>query len=316
MTQPQAQPQPQRVGQAQPGADLVPPQLRGMSPPQAAAWLQNRAQKHFQIGDNEAGKNFAQQAQVIQDAIKQAGEIPNEVKVAGSQGMSVLQMKQAEAQQGEDVKRFAKLNTGVQALGNTGVAMLPTLQAADSLLNAGAATGWGSDKVLTAKQVLARIGGDQNGALTLEAFGKQMSAFINQQTNTLKAEAAEMGGTGRIFSQMVENMQKASPSPDYTPAGNRYLIEVYRRGIDRAVQIADAANKYNGGHLDARFESNMRQWQIDNPMFSKDEVADPRRVAPPVVNSVADLRAIGWRDGEPFRSAVSGKIFTHVPKGM
>jgi hypothetical protein len=39
-------------------------------------------------------------------------------------------------------------------------------------------------------------------------------------------------------------------------------------------------------------------------------------VAPPVVNSVADLRSIGWRDGEPFRSAVSGKIFTHVPKGM
>jgi hypothetical protein len=145
-----------------------------------------------------------------------------------------------------------------------------------------------------------------------------MAAFINQQTNTLKSEAVEIGGTGRIFSQMVDNMQKASPSPDYTPAGNRYLVEVYRRGIQRSVELADMANRYKNqnGRLDGNFEGQARTYQINNPMFSPEEVKDPRRVAPPVVNSVADLRSIGWRDGEPFRSAVSGKIFTHVPKGM
>jgi hypothetical protein len=310
--------QPQRVAQAQPGADLVPPQLRHMSPPQAAAWLMARAQRHSEIGDVEGAKLLAQQAQTIQDSIKQAAEVPNEVKIAQSQGMTPLQYEAAKTQQGKDIDVYSKLNTGVQSMANTGVAMLPTLQAADSLLSAGAATGWASDKILAGKQILARIGGDPNGAMTLEAFGKQMAAFINQQTNTLKSEAMEIGGTGRIFAQMVENMQKASPSPDYTPAGNRYLIEVYRRGIQRSVEIADMANRYKNqyGRLDGNFEAQARTYQINNPMFTEAEVADPRRVAPPVVRSMDDLRAIGWRDGEPFRSAVSGKIFTHVPKGM
>jgi hypothetical protein len=57
-------------------------------------------------------------------------------------------------------------------------------------------------------------------------------------------------------------MQKASPHPDYTPAGNKYLIEVYKRGIDRAMFIADAANRYNNGHLDARFEAGHDQTRV------------------------------------------------------
>jgi hypothetical protein len=299
------------------GQNLVPAGVQ-MTPLQYGSWLMQRAHAHANAGDNEGAKLFQQQAQPNFDALKQAGEIPNEVKVAGSQGMTPLQFEAAKTQQGKDIDVYTKLNTGIQSMANTGVAMLPTLQAADSLLGAGAATGWGSDKILTAKQILARFGGDPNGAVTLEAFGKQMAAFINQQTNTLKSEAVEIGGTGRIFSQMVDNMQKASPSPDYTPSGNRYLVEVYRRGIQRSVELADMANRYKNqnGRLDGNFEAQARTYQINNPMFTPEEVKDPRRVAPPVVNSVADLRAIGWHDGEPFRSAVSGKIFTHVPKGM
>jgi hypothetical protein len=129
--------------------------------------------------------------------------------------MTPLQFEQAKTQQTEDVKTYTKLNTGVQALANTSAAMKPTLDAADSLLNAGAATGWGAHEIQYAKQVLARLGGDPNAAMTLEAFGKQMAAFINQQTNTLKSESIEMGGSSmRIFANQIENMQKASPSLD------------------------------------------------------------------------------------------------------
>jgi hypothetical protein len=33
---------------------------------------------------------------------------------------------------------------------------------------------------------------------------------------------------------------------------------------------------------DANFEAQMRRWMVNNPMFTKDEVADPRLVAAPV----------------------------------
>jgi hypothetical protein len=314
---PQPQQQPQAPGR-DPAANLVPAGVP-MSSLQYANWLQRRALAHSQAGDKEGADLFQKAAQPILDALKQAGEIPNEVKIAASQGMTPLQYKQAEEQQKFDTERFGKLQTGVQSMANTGVGMLPTLQAADSLLDAGASTGWGADKILAGKQIVARMAGwvgpdvakriglDPNAALTSEAFQKQMAAFINQQTNTLKSEAIEMGSTGRIFSTQIDNMVKASPSPPYTLAGNKYLVEIYRRGIQRAAYIADEANRYNNGHLDARFETRMRDWQTQNPMFNEAEVRDPRLVAPPVFANVGRARAAGMQSGAPVRLP-SGEI--------
>jgi hypothetical protein len=294
-----------------PAAGLVPAGLN-MSSLQYANWLQRRALAHSQAGDAEGAKLFQQASQPILDALKQAGEIPNEVKVAQSQGMTPLQYEAAKTQQGKDIDVYTKLNTGVQAMANTGVGMLPTLQAARSLIDAGAATGWGADRALSARQFLVRVaeqfpdvakkvGFSLDSAQTLEGFGKQMAMFINEQTSNLKAEAIEMGGTsGRIFAQQVENMQKASPSPEYSPSGNKYLISVYERGINRSIQIADMANRYKNqyGRLDGNFETQMRNWQIQNPMFSPAEVRDPRLVSAPTHANLSQARAAGVKKGE------------------
>ena len=122
-------------------ANLVPAGVN-MSALQYAGWLMQRAHAHANAGDNEGAKLFQQQAQPLFDALKQAGEIPNEVKLAQSQGMTPLQYERAKTQQGKDVDVYTKLNTGIQAMANTSVGMLPTLQAARSLIDAGAATGW------------------------------------------------------------------------------------------------------------------------------------------------------------------------------
>jgi hypothetical protein len=268
-----------------------------------------QARQHAIMGDTEGAKLYQEQAKPILDLIKATAEPTGPMKEATAEGRTVTQQKAAETAAGKEAEQYVKLDTGVQALANTSVGMLPTLQAADSLLNAGAATGWGADKVLAGKQILARVGGDPNGAMTLEAFGKQMAAFINQQTNTLRADATEMGSTGRIFSQQIENMQKASPSLEYTPAGNRYLIEVYRRAIDRAVFLADQANTYKAqsGRLDTGFETWMRHWQVDHPMFSQEEMKDPRLVAPPTLQTPADAAKFGLKTGDPVRLP-NGKI--------
>ena len=96
------------------------------------------------------------------------------------------------------------------------------------------------------------------------------------------------------------------PGCDNTAAGNRYLVEVYKRAADRAMTMADKAANYNNGHLDAAFESQMRRYMVDHPMFNKDEMADPRLVAPPVFNNLAEAKAAGIRSGDPVKSP-SGK---------
>ena len=188
-----------RMAQAQPGADLVPPQLRHMAPAEAAAWLQNRAQRHFQIGDNEAGKNFAQQAQVIQDAIKQSAELTPEQKLARQQGMSPLGYEQAKKQQDVDVTQYSKLYTGISAMGNSAAQSLPQLQAAESIINSpGFYSGMGSGGVLMWKRALAAAGINPNAAQNMEAFNKVMSSFVLKQTDDLRAAAVEQGSAGGV----------------------------------------------------------------------------------------------------------------------
>jgi hypothetical protein len=295
--------QPQRMAQAQPGADLVPPQLRHMSPPQAAAWLMARAQRHSEIGDVEGAKLLAQQGQTIQDSIKQSAELTPEQKLARQQGMQPLGYEQAKKQQDVDVTQYSKLYTGISAMGNSAAQSLPQLQAAESIINSpGFYSGMGQGGVLMWKRALAATGINPNAAQNMEGFNKVMSSFVLKQTDDLRAAAIEQGSAGgRIFAQQVDLMVKAAPSGENTAAGNRYLVEIYKRAADRAMTMADKAANYNGGHLDAAFESNMRRWMVDNPMFNKDEMADPRLVAPPVFNNLDEAKVAGIRSGDPVK---------------
>lgn len=223
-------------------------------------------------------------------------------------------MEQARAtkQMEADVPVYTKLNQGIQALANTAVEGMPMIQIAKSTINTpGFYSGIGSGANLAVKQVGAALGLAPEAALSQEAFQKAMAAFMLNQTNTLKAQATEMGGTSsRIFSQQVDSMTKASPSPANTIPGNRYLVEVYDRAVKRAVELADMANTYVGAHgaLDPQFETEMRRWQIEHPMFTPAEVKDPRIVAAPTAGSAAEVKALGLVSGDPFKDAHSGEI--------
>ncbi len=288
-----------------PGIELVPQpwRERGYGPQQYADWLMSRARNHAMAGDTEGAKVLQAQAEPLYKAIGQAAELTPEQKNARAAGMSPLEFERAKELQKTDVGLYSKLYAGLSAMGNTAAQSLPQIHAAQSIINHPSFySGPWADKVLAGRQLLAGLGLNQNAALTQEAFGKTMASFVLKQTDDLRAQAIEMGsGSSRVFAQQIDLMVKAAPSPEYTRAGNRYLVEVYARGAQRAMMMADAAAKYNNGHLDAQFETGMRHWMATNPMFSKAEIADPRLVAPPVFANVAQARAAGLKSGEVIK---------------
>jgi hypothetical protein len=297
-----------QVAQAQqpgglPGTNLVPAGVR-MTPLQYGNWLMQRAQQHAMAGDKEGADLFQKQAQPIFDALKDAGALTTEQKNARTSGMTPLQFEQAKSLQGEDVKLYSKLYAGISAMGNTAAQSLPQLQAARSIVQSkDFYSGLWQPGNLYVKQFKAMVGLDPNAAMTQEAFTKTMSSFVLKQTDDLRAQALEQAGSsGRIFAQQIELMVKAAPSTEHSIAGNRYLVEIYSRAAQRAMQMADMAARYNNGHLDANFEAQMRRWMVDNPMFTKDEIADPRLVAAPVFNHINDARAAGVKKGTVVRT--------------
>jgi hypothetical protein len=132
-------------------------------------------------------------------------------------------------------------------------------------------------------------GYDPNAALPNEAIRKVMAASILNQTTTLKAEAAEMGGSaGRLFQQQISLMEQAAQKPENTAPALRYLTELQQRMGDHARAVAELADNYQGkfgkGVLDNGFNRVLSKFNNDpkNQIFKPWEIADPRTFAPPV----------------------------------
>ena len=111
-------------------------------------------------------------------------------------------------------------------------------------------------------------------------------------------------------------MEKAANNPDNSIAANRLLTEISKRSALEAKHIAQMANSYKGGHLDAQFAQMVDDYYTQHPMFTKAEMADNRLIAPPVapkLNSEAEAKAwarkAGINPGEPVKLP-SGRIVT------
>jgi hypothetical protein len=197
--------------------------------------------------------------------------------------------KRDEAQVG----RYKGLYAGLQDQGNVAASSQDEIERSIGVLNMpGIATGWGQGAINGAKQFLAATGLDPNAALGADAFKKTMGEFLLKQTAGLRDQAIEAGGNaGRIFAAQIDTMIQANPSPANSLPGNRYLIEVYRRAADRQIELADMAARYKGGNLDAGFEIQMRKYQQEHPLFTRDELSHPEMIAAPTYQSRAAIDA-------------------------
>jgi hypothetical protein len=164
-------------------------------------------------------------------------------------------------------------------------------------------------------------GYDPNAALPNEAMRKVLAASIQNQVSTLKAEAAEMGGSsGRLFQQQISLMEKASQNPDNTLPALRFLTELQTRIGDHAREMAKLASGYEGkygkGVLDNGFDEVLARYNSasEHQIFKPREMQDMRTFAPPPApaleskeQAIAWARKNGINPGEPFKLP-SGRV--------
>jgi hypothetical protein len=114
----------------------------------------------------------------------------------------------------------------------------------------------------------------------------------------------------------VQNMQKGIASLKQSPATVRYLLEELYRTHNDNMEIARLAQQYKSnprgpGYLDANWDKIRDQYYQQHPLFEKDELRDPRLVAPPLLTREIDAnpvrrkaweKAQGLQYGDPIRT--------------
>lgn len=156
------------------------------------------------------------------------------------------------------------------------------------------------------KQWTATFGGDPNKGTPQEAFQKSVNDLLSEQIRAMAAS-----GVGRVLQSEVQTMQKSIASLGMTPSTNRLLLEEVDRVQKAQMDIQDRANAYvkRNGHLDAGFNQEIASYYQQHPLFSQQELNNPRLIAPP--RMPADItrdpvkikqwaKSNGLKEGDPF----------------
>lgn len=161
--------------------------------------------------------------------------------------------------QGEFGKMFADL----QSQGVSAVSGLDTLAAMEQqMADPNFYSGFGADQLLAARQAAAAMGINPEGVTSMETF------------NSLSKQAAlaSMGGSlGSGFSNADRSfVEQQVASLQSTPEGNRQLINLQRKILQRKIDIAVLANQYReqNGKLDGGFTEALKQYAEQNPLFA------------------------------------------------
>lgn len=282
-TQPQ---QPTQAAQAQPAEDFRPysqaelDKVKRQSIESFKRASTSPMQKEALIAQ---GKEFQQQ---YRDMLKaNEGRSP-----------SALQFEAQKAVQDEKIKRSMKTYEGINAQATQyDAGMRPYVTLSKSLLNDPTMySGIGGQWSLDINRVKAAFG-DQKAAQLQEALQKVTANTILGQINQQRNEMMEAGSnSGRLFAQQVSQVEKAAPQLATTLGGNRFLVDVQQRIGNLATKRAELARDYLSTHkyLDEGFDAKLSKWMRENPMFSKEELANPALVGAP---QVPDAIAAGGR---------------------
>jgi hypothetical protein len=149
------------------------------------------------------------------------------------------------------------------------------------------------------------------GSLALDPRLTPQEAFRQTVSSAIRDQVGALGGRGlsegpdRDRAADFNVISWATQAPTATPASNRLLGEIQMRIAKRwTLPIAEFARTYQQQHggLDAGFDRFKTEWINEHPLFSREERQDPRRIAPPLAHSRADLKTMGWSEGMPVRA--------------
>ena len=155
----------------------------------------------------------------------------------------------------------------------------PYLQQAKAIINDPSMyTGFGSDASLNWNKIRSNFG-DRQAALLQEALQKITAQSVLGTLNLQRDQMQQTGAqSGRIFSQQVDQVNKAVAGLPTTLPGNRYLVEMALRLGEHGNKLYDLAREYTAKHgaIDAGFDNVMATWLRRNQPFTKEELSYPQ----------------------------------------
>lgn len=193
-----------------------------------------------------------------------------------------------------NAKRFLDFQKQGQTAGS-GLTSLDVLERA--IQNPNFYSGVGAQSfALPLRQAVAAFGGDPKSAASMETFRAVSS----------KGALDAMGGSlGAGFSNADRDfVLNQVPNLGNTPEGNKELINVNRKILQRNQQVSQLARNYarnNGGRLDAGFDQVLADYAEKNPLFKgQTQQAQPQRGGSniPRVRSIDEVR--GMSSGTQF----------------
>ena len=229
-----------------------------------------RAQAEFERGP--ADTSIIKDAQYLypDDIQKQREHIRRRTLKPASQVTVNTGQQQSEFQKG--IGKFqAEQFTGFQSEAQEANNQLASVAQLEELLASGVATGPLAQASLPLRRFAADLGLNVNDASI--AGQETFRTVTNQMALRLRNPESGMGLTGATSDRDLKFLKESVPGLEKTEAGNRLIIDFYKRAQRRKIEVAQLAEQYAAQHGNLTgFAQHARRWADENPLFTAADV--------------------------------------------
>jgi hypothetical protein len=178
----------------------------------------------------------------------------------------------AEAFAKGDAESRVKQYQGIVAAGVKGLQEIPQLRMLQNEMEKpNFYSGVGERYNYLYKQLKSAVGIDPNASVPQDILRKAAASNIISQLSAFN-------GLGQIRVAEIKLTQAAANAPETSVPANKFLAETAIRTHQRNADIADMAQRYNDGHLDAGFDRQVLDYEKSHPLYSRAEIADWSKV--------------------------------------
>ena len=178
----------------------------------------------------------------------------------------------AEAWAKGDAETRVKQYQGIVAAGVKGLQEIPQLRMLQNEMEKpNFYSGVGERYNYLYKQLKSAVGIDPNASVPQDLLRKVAA-------NNIISNLSAFNGMGQIRVAEIKLTEAAANSPQTSVPANKFLAETAIRVHQRNAEIADMAQRYNEGHLDAGFDHKVLDYEKSHPLYSRDEIANWSKV--------------------------------------
>jgi hypothetical protein len=178
----------------------------------------------------------------------------------------------AEAFAKGDAESRVKQYQGIVAAGVKGLQEIPQLRMLQNEMEKpNFYSGVGERYNYLYKQLKSAVGIDPNASVPQDILRKAAASNIISNLSAFN-------GLGQIRVAEIKLTQAAANAPETSVPANKFLAETAIRVHQRNADIADMAQSYNDGHLDAGFDRKVLDYEKSHPLYSRAEIADWSKV--------------------------------------